>query len=80
MSDATQALARRLVVGRNGDGRAVYDETVKAGCMAACGRTGASLSRLSRVRNQRRSDQCRQKLAVLLRTQYFVTPHTGSSR
>ncbi len=30
MSDAMQELARRLVVGRKSDGRAVYDEAVKA--------------------------------------------------
>jgi transposase len=48
MSDAMQELARRLVVGRKSDGRAVYDETVKAELVAACGRPGASVSRLAR--------------------------------
>jgi len=42
-----QELARRLVVGRKSDGRAVYDETVKAELVAACGRPGASVSRLA---------------------------------
>jgi transposase len=41
-------LARRLVVGRKSDGRAVYDEAVKAELVAACGRPGASVSRLAR--------------------------------
>ena len=48
MSDAMQELARRLVVGRKSDGRAVYDESVKAELVAACGRPGASVSRLAR--------------------------------
>jgi len=48
MSDAMQELARRLVVGHKSDGRAVYDETVKAELVAACGRPGASVSRLAR--------------------------------
>ena len=48
MSDAMQELARRLVVGRKSDGRAVYDEAVKAELVAACGRPGASVSRLAR--------------------------------
>jgi transposase len=48
MSDAMQELARRLVVGRKSDGRAVYDEAAKAELVAACGRPGASVSRLAR--------------------------------
>jgi transposase len=48
MSDAVQELARRLVVGRKSDGRAVYDEAVKAELVAACGKPGASVSRLAR--------------------------------
>ena len=48
MSDAMQELARRLVVGHKSDGRAVYDETAKAELVAACGRPGASVSRLAR--------------------------------
>ena len=48
MSDAMQELARRLVVGHKSDGRAVYDEAVKAELVAACGRPGASVSRLAR--------------------------------
>lgn len=48
MSDAMQELARRLVVGRKSDGRAVYDEAVKAELVAACGKPGASVSRLAR--------------------------------
>jgi transposase len=48
MSDAMQELARRLVVGRKSDGRAVYDEVVKAELVAACGKPGASVSRLAR--------------------------------
>ena len=48
MSDAMQELARRLVVGHKSDGRAVYDEAVKAELVAACGRAGASVSRLAR--------------------------------
>jgi transposase len=43
-----QELARRLVVGHKSDGRAVYDEAVKAELVAACGRPGASVSRLAR--------------------------------
>ena len=48
MSDAIQELARRLVVGRKSDGRAVYDEAVKAELVVACGQPGASVSRLAR--------------------------------
>ena len=48
MSDAMQELARRLVIGHKSDGRAVYDEAVKAELVAACGRPGASVSRLAR--------------------------------
>jgi transposase len=48
MSDAMQELARRLVVGRKSDGRAVYDEAAKAELVAACARPGASVSRLAR--------------------------------
>ena len=48
MSDAMQELARRLVVGHKSDGRAVYDEAAKAELVAACGRPGASVSRLAR--------------------------------
>jgi transposase len=43
-----QALARRLVVRRKSDGRGVYDEAAKAELVAACGRPGASVSRLAR--------------------------------
>jgi transposase len=43
-----QELARRLVVGRKNDGRAVYDETAKSELVAACARPGASVSRLAR--------------------------------
>jgi transposase len=43
-----QELARRLVVGHKSDGRAVYDETAKSELVAACGRSGASVSRLAR--------------------------------
>lgn len=48
MSDGMQELARRLVVGRKSDGRSVYDEAAKAELVAACGRPGASVSRLAR--------------------------------
>jgi transposase len=43
-----QELARRLVVGHKSDGRAVYDEAVKTELVAACGKPGASVSRLAR--------------------------------
>ena len=48
MSDGMEELARRLVVGRKSDGRSVYDETAKGELVAACGRPGASVSRLAR--------------------------------
>ncbi len=48
MSDDMQELARRLMVGRKSDGRAVYDEAVKAELVATCGRPGTSVSRLAR--------------------------------
>ena len=48
MSDDMEELARRLVVGRKSDGRSVYDEVAKAELVAACGRPGASVSRLAR--------------------------------
>jgi transposase len=48
MSDAMQELAGRLVVGHKSDGRAVYDEAAKAELVAACGKPGASVSRLAR--------------------------------
>ena len=48
MSDAMEELARRLVVGRKRDGRSVYDEAAKAELVAACVKSGASVSRLAR--------------------------------
>ena len=48
MSGGMEELARRLVVGRKSDGRSVYDEAAKADLVAACGRPGASVSRLAR--------------------------------
>jgi len=48
MSDEIDELSRRLVVGRKSDGRSVYDEAAKAELVAACGRPGASVSRLAR--------------------------------
>lgn len=48
MSDEMEELARRLVVGRKRDGRSVYDEAAKAELVAACGKPGASVSRLAR--------------------------------
>lgn len=48
MSDVIEDLARRLVVGRKRDGRSVYDEAAKAELVAACGKPGASVSRLAR--------------------------------
>ena len=48
MSDALEELARRLVVGHKRDGRSVYDEAAKAELVAACGKPGASVSRLAR--------------------------------
>ena len=49
MSGGMEELARRLLVGRESDGRGVYDETAKAELVAACGRPGASVSRLARA-------------------------------
>lgn len=49
MSDGMEELARRLLVGRKSDGRGVYDEAAKAELVAACGRPGASVSRLARA-------------------------------
>jgi transposase len=43
-----QELAGGLVVRRKSYGRAVYDEATKAEMVAACARTGASVSRLAR--------------------------------
>ncbi len=48
MSEGMEELASRLVVGRKSDGRSVYDETAKGELVAACGRPGASVSRLAR--------------------------------
>jgi transposase len=48
MSEGMEELARRLVVGRKRDGRAVYDEQAKAELVAACTVPGASVSRLAR--------------------------------
>ena len=48
MSDAMGELAGRLVVGHKRDGRSVYDEAAKAELVAACGKPGASVSRLAR--------------------------------
>ena len=48
MSDELEDLTRRLVVGRKSDGRGVYDESAKAELVAACGKPGASVSRLAR--------------------------------
>lgn len=48
MSEGMEDLASRLVVGRKRDGRAVYDEQVKAELVALCAVPGASVSRLAR--------------------------------
>jgi transposase len=48
MADAMDELAQRLVVGHKRDGRSVYDEVAKAELVAACGKPGASVSRLAR--------------------------------
>ena len=48
MSDCMGDLSRRLLVGRKSDGRGVYDEGAKAELVAACGKPGASVSRLAR--------------------------------
>ena len=48
MSDERKELASRLVVSRKSDGRCVYSEQAKAELVAACGRPGASVSRLAR--------------------------------
>ena len=48
MSDSMEELARRLVVGHKRDGRSVYDEAAKAELVTACGKPGASVSRLAR--------------------------------
>jgi transposase len=48
MSDDMEDLSRRLLVGRKSDGRGVYDERAKAELVAACGKPGASVSRLAR--------------------------------
>lgn len=48
MSDCMEDLSRRLLVGRKSDGRGVYDEGAKAELVAACGKPGASVSRLAR--------------------------------
>jgi transposase len=76
MSDAMQELARRLVVGRKSDGRAVYDEMAKAELVAACARPDVSVSRLAREcginANQlsrwvREHSQCRQRAVAVSR-------------
>jgi len=46
--DDMEELTRQLVVGRKSDGRGVYDAAAKAELVAACGRPGASVSRLAR--------------------------------
>ena len=48
MSDDMEDLSRRLLVGRKSDGRGVYDDAAKAELVAACGKQGASVSRLAR--------------------------------
>lgn len=48
MSDDMGDLSRRLLVGRKSDGRGVYDDAAKAELVAACGKPGASVSRLAR--------------------------------
>jgi len=48
MSEGMEELARRLVVGRKRDGRAVYDEQAKAELVVMCAAPGASVSRLAR--------------------------------
>lgn len=48
MSDDMEDLSRRLLVGRKSDGRGVYDDAAKAELVAACGKPGASVSRLAR--------------------------------
>lgn len=48
MPDELEDLARRLLIGRKSDGRGVYDDDAKAELVAACGKPGASVSRLAR--------------------------------
>ena len=48
MSEEMEELARRLVLSRKRDGRAVYDEAAKAELVAICAAPGASVSRLAR--------------------------------
>ena len=47
MTDSVSELAKRLAIGRKGDGRAVYDEAAKAELVALCAQPGASVSRLA---------------------------------
>lgn len=48
MSGGMEELPRWLVVGRKRDGRSVYDEGAKVELVSACGKPGASVSRLAR--------------------------------
>jgi transposase len=57
--DELQDLRRRLVVGRKGDGRSVYDEQAKAELVALCMQPGASVSRLARECGVNANQVCR---------------------
>lgn len=48
MTDSVSELAKRLAIGRKGDGRTVYDEAAKAELVSLCLQPGASVSRLAR--------------------------------
>lgn len=54
-----QELARRLVVGHRSDGRCVYDPMAKAELVGACGKPGASVSRLARQCGINTNQLCR---------------------
>jgi transposase len=73
-----EELAHRLVVGHKSDGRSVYDEAAKAELVAACGRPGASISRLARECGVNANQLSRWVREHSLRRQRAVTVSPGS--
>ena len=80
MSDELQDLARRLLVGRKSDGRGVYDEGAKAELAAACGKPGASVSRLARQCGINANQLSRWVREHGERRQRAVVPSPGTAR
>jgi transposase len=80
MSDDMEDLSRRLLVGRKSDGRGVYDDAAKAELVAACGKPGASVSRLARQCGLNANQLSRWVREHSERRQRLVASDSGTAR